>query len=185
MGRQRPRRDCGERRTRDDVDNRVRRLRPQFRLRLGAPRSSSRRHVAHPADAHGRGSRGDRAPAGPSRQRPARRHVRRRCARLSETLRRAGWQAHRDRNQQRQRLCGRRGAQRGERRGRGFRPAGRGAGDKAQGHARHGDRGRRRRGERRGRPGRREGANARRAAHVRRVDADGAPLRPGARKAQL
>ena len=114
-GPQRRARGRSARRTGDDVDDRIRRLRPQSRLRLGAARAPARRAVAHPAASSRRRRRRDRASAGPSRQRSAGRHVGRRGARLSPALRRPRRQAHRRRDQQRQRLSGRRGAKRGGR----------------------------------------------------------------------
>ena len=66
--------------------------------------------LAHPAEAHRRSGGRDRAPARHPRQRSPWRDVRRRRARLSSPVRGAGRQARRHRNQQRQRLSGRRGA---------------------------------------------------------------------------
>ena len=131
MGRKRARRSRGERRARPDVDRRLRRLRSQSRLRLGAARPFAGRALAHPREADRGRRRRDRAAARRSRQRPSRRDVGRRGARLSPPLRRAGRPADHGRDQQRQRLSRRRGARRGRRRGRDRRFARRGADDGA------------------------------------------------------
>ena len=178
-------RDRSRGRAGDDANHGLRRLRRQSRLSLGTAGAAPRRALAHPADAdRGRGRR-DRAAARRPRQRPARRHVRRRGARLSPPLCGPYRQAHCCRDQQRQRLCRGRGLGRSRRGGRDSRFARGRPFVQGESDARRCDRRRRRGSGRRSGPGGRADARLRRASALGRMDADRASLRPSARAAAL